>query len=100
MTIEECSFRDCHVGISACDQGSCASIVGQLQVLCRSGGQRFEEATSRKADLHGLAGLWRPCGADAIRLRASFQLYIGPNGPLRAATVRGKGLGGHGALGG
>lgn len=42
LTIEEgCSLRDCHTGISICDQGSIAFILANIRMSCRDGGQKF-----------------------------------------------------------
>lgn len=69
VTIEEgCSFRDCRVGISACDEGSCAMIVSKLQVLCREGGQRFEEAGHRTQGSY----CWQVSGGLVVQRRESL----------------------------
>lgn len=42
LTIEEgCSLRDCHTGISICDQGSIAFILANIRMSRRDGGQKF-----------------------------------------------------------
>eukprot|EP00434_Breviolum_minutum_P020211 symbB.v1.2.017822.t1/scaffold1324.1/size125322/4 len=46
LTIEEgCFLRDCQTGISACDQGSIAFILGNVRMSCREGGQKFEQVS-------------------------------------------------------
>lgn len=46
LTIEEgCSLRDCHTGISICDQGSIAFILANIRMACRDGGQKFQQVS-------------------------------------------------------
>eukprot|EP00435_Cladocopium_sp_Y103_P045254 s2196_g12.t4 len=46
LTIEEgCSLRDCHTGISVCDQGSIAFILANIRMSCRDGGQKVQQVS-------------------------------------------------------